>query len=60
MFNRLSVAMYMSMSFELKCAVNSVAMKLMLVPFISYSLPAVLASQHGGVNRMGHVTAGAL
>ncbi len=48
------------MSFELKCAVNSVALKLMLVPFISYSLLAVLACQHGGVNRMGHVTAGAL
>ncbi len=48
------------MSFELKCAVYSVALKLMLAPFISYSLPAVLACQHGGVNRMGHVTAGAL
>ncbi len=51
--------MYRSMSFELKCAVNSVALKLMLAPFISYSLSAVLA-QHGGVNRLGHVTAGAL
>ncbi len=60
MFNLLSFAMYRSMSFELKCAVNSVALKLMLAPFISYSLPAVLACQHGGVNRMGHVTAGAL
>ncbi len=48
------------MSFELKCAVNSVALKLMLVPFISYSLPAILACHHGGVNRIGHVTAGAL
>ncbi len=45
--------MYRSMSFELKCAVNSVALKLMLAPFISNC-------QHGGVNRMGHVTAGAL
>ncbi len=49
-----------SMSFELKCAVNSVALQLMLAPLISYSLPAVLACQHGGLNRMGHVTAGAL
>ncbi len=60
MFNLLSFSMYRSMSFELKCAVNSVALKLMLAPFISYSLPAVLACQHGGVNRIGHVTAGAL
>ncbi len=60
MINILSFAMYRSMSFELKCAVNSVALKLMLEQFISYSLPAVLACQHGGVNRMGHVTAGAL
>ncbi len=45
MFNLLSFAMYRSMSFELKCAVNSVALKLMLAPFISYSLPAVLACQ---------------
>ncbi len=60
MFNLLSFAMYRSMSFELKCAVNSDALKLMLAPFISYSLPAVLACQHGGVNRMGHVTSGAL
>lgn len=30
--------MYMSISFELKCAVNSVAMKLLLAPLISYSL----------------------
>ncbi len=49
--------MYRSMSFELKCAVNSVALKLMLAPLISYSLSAVLACQHGGVNRMGHATA---
>ncbi len=48
------------MSFELKCPVNSVALKLMLVPFISYSLSAIFACQHGGVNKMGHVTAGAL
>ncbi len=48
MFNLLNFAMYRSMSFELKCAVNSVALKLML------------ACQHGGVNRMGQVTAGAL
>ncbi len=60
MFKLLSFAMYRSMSFELKCAVNSVALKLMLAPFISYSLSAVLACQHGGVNRMGHMTAGAL
>ncbi len=60
MFNLLSFAMYRSMCFELKCAVNSVALKLMLASFISYSLSAVLACQHGGVNRMGHVTAGAL
>ncbi len=60
MFNLLSFAMYRSMSFELKCAVNSVALKLMLAPFISYSLPAVLVCQHGSVNRMGHMTAGAL
>ncbi len=60
MFNLLSFAMYRSMSFELKCAVKSVALKLMLAPFISYSLPAVLACQHGGVNRTGHVTATAL
>ncbi len=60
MFNLLSFAMYRSMSFELKCAVNSVALKLMLAPPISYSLPAVPACQHGGVNRMGHVTSGAL
>ncbi len=60
MFNLLRFAMYRSMSFELKCTVNSVAMKLMLAPFIAYSLSAVLACQHGGVNRMGHVTAGAL
>ncbi len=48
------------MYFELKCAVNSVALKLMLAPLISYSLSAVLACQHGGVNRMGHATAWAL
>ncbi len=60
MFNILSYAMYRSMCFELKCAVNSVALKLMLAPFISYSLPTVLAWQHDGVNRMGHVTTGAL
>ncbi len=60
MFNLLNFAMYRSMSFELKGTVNSVALKLMLAPLISYSLPAVLACQHGGVNRMGHVTAGAL
>ncbi len=53
MFNLLSFAMYRSMSFELKCQVYSVALKLMLASFISYSLPAVLACQHGGVNRMG-------
>ncbi len=60
MFNLLSFAMYRSMYFELKYAVNSVDLKLMLAPFISYSLSAVLACQHGGVNRMGHATAGAL
>ncbi len=60
MFNILSFVMYRSMSFEIKCTVNSVAMKLMLAPFISYSLPAVLACQHGGVNRMGHVSSGAV
>ncbi len=60
MFNLLSFPMYRSMSFELKCAVNSVALKLMLALLISYLLSAVLACQHGGVNRMGHVTAGAL
>ncbi len=32
----------------------------MLEPFISYSLSAVLACQHGGVNRMGHTTSVAL
>ncbi len=57
-FILLSFAMYRSISFELKCAVNSVALKLMLAPFISYSLLAVLACQHGVVNRMGHMTAG--
>ncbi len=55
MFHLLSLAMYRSMSFELKCAVNSVALKLMLAPLVSYSHSAVLACQHGGVNRMGHV-----
>ncbi len=59
MFNLLSCTIYRSMSFDLKCAVNSVALKLMLAPFISYSLSAVLACQHDGVNRRGHVTAGA-
>ncbi len=51
---------YNFMSVELKCSVNSVALTLMLASFISYSLRAVLACQHGGVNRMSHVTAGAL
>ncbi len=60
MFNILNLAMYRSMSFEIKCTVNSVAMKLMLAPFISYSLPAVLACQHGGVNRIGHMLSGAV
>ncbi len=48
------------MSFELMCAVNSVALKLMVAPFILYSLSLFLPAKHGGVNRMGHVTAGAL
>ncbi len=60
MFNLLSIALYRSISFELKFSVNSVALKLMLASFISYSLRAVFACQHGGVNRMSHVTAGAL
>ncbi len=42
MFNLLSFAMYRSMSFELKYSVNSVPLKLMLAPFNSYSLLAVL------------------
>ncbi len=40
--------MYRSMSFELKCAVNSVALKLMLAPLISYSLPAVAMCKQNG------------
>ncbi len=42
MFNLLSFAMYRSMSFELKYSVNSVPLKLMLAPFNSYLLLAVL------------------
>ncbi len=32
----------------------------MVAPFILYSLSLFLPAKHGGVNRMGHVTAGAL
>ncbi len=42
MFNLLRFAMHRSMSFELKCAVNSVALKLMVAPFILYSLSLFL------------------
>ncbi len=47
MFNLLHFAMYRSMSFEFKCTVNSVALKLMLAWHHSYSLSAVQACQHG-------------
>ncbi len=40
MFNRLSYAIYIYMSFEFKCAVNSVALKLMLAPFIFIFAPS--------------------
>lgn len=48
MLNQLSLSMY---RFELNGTLNSVALKFMLAPFISYSPLADLACQYGGVSK---------